>query len=100
MPNHEWSKWTNEPREEDPLVGPPAEESKKAIKPHEVRLQDGSPLYHVFLEKPDAPVIDVNDVRQAKQRLSRLIETNPEVVLQCQGFSGDDARNLLEKLEK
>lgn len=66
--------------------------------PYSVRLHGGEPVYYALLERGGNGVLDVNDVRAAKQKLSVAIERNPDAVLSCRDKTRDEARKILEGL--
>ncbi len=82
------------------LVGPRAHNRKEQeLTPQEVRLADGRPLYHALLENPDALVVLPDKAREAQQKLSEIIATNPEKALKCQGKTFEEAKAILESAE-
>ena len=82
-----------------PLIGPSNEDREQSPSPHTVQLAGGVPLYHALLENPDAPVVKLDEVREAKSRLSVIIEEHPEAALACAGKDPEEARRILEAAE-
>lgn len=83
-----------------PLIGPRSEDRlERNIMPEEVRLADGSPLYHLFLASNEAGVVDGVAVRDAKSELHRLISVDADSVLRCQGKTKVEALAILASLK-
>jgi len=85
---------------EEKLIGPRAHEREAKLDPHDVRLADDRPLYYVFLTNPETLVVSPDEVREAKQELSRKIEADPDRVLSCQGKTLEDAKEILESIKQ
>jgi len=77
------------------LIGPRAHERPQEFKPEDVRLNDGSPLYYIFLDHPTSLRLRPSEVEDAKNDLAYFIEKVPNKVLQCQGLSLEKAKQLL-----
>ena len=87
---------------EKPLIGPRAHERERELKPEDVRLESGQPLYYVFLENPnpDDGVLDQDDVQAAKSRLNSIIAIDKSGVLNLHGKTVEEARSELEAIER
>ncbi len=82
-----------------PLIGPSNEDREEGPSVHTVRLSNDAPLYHALLQDPEAPVVNLDEVREAKSRLAAIIDENPEAVLSCEGKTPEEAREILEAAE-
>lgn len=81
-----------------PLVQLQDESRERQPLPEDTRLKDGAPLYHVFLENPDAHVVNAHEVQTAKGELEKRIKQNRETVLQCQGKTREEALAILDSI--
>lgn len=66
--------------------------------PAELRLNDGSPLYHALLSNPNAPVTLSGEANDAKDRLAQAVAINPDAVKACQGKTRDEVSAALKKI--
>ena len=85
--------------EKESLIGPQAHERESKLTPEKVQLADGSPLYHVLLENPDAINLSAAEAQAAKRRLSEIISLDRDGVLSCQSKTREEAKSILESIE-
>lgn len=64
----------------------------------EPTLADGSGLHHAFLA--EKLVTSPQDNQDAKNRLEYIADFDPEGVIECAGKSPEEARKILEEIEK
>jgi len=65
----------------------------------DIRLDDKSPLYHVFINSSESGVIDTDQAQAAKNRLKELAKINPDKVQECAGKTAKEALAILENIE-
>lgn len=84
-----------------PLVGPRAHERKQRKNPWDVRVKEGDPLYYLLLPKGAAQhgYLRPDETREARKRLSGLIEQDRERVLSCQGKTREEALRILAEID-
>ena len=84
--------------ENEPLIGPNAYGRERNLTPEQVRLADGSPLYHALMAVAESGVADQEEVQRAKNELREIITTDPEIALSCQGKTAGEAREILRSI--
>lgn len=81
--------------ESDPLIGPNAYERERNLTPEQVKLADGSPLYHALLQTGETGVVSGDEAQRAQNELREIIAVDPEIALSCQGKTLEEAREIL-----
>lgn len=67
--------------------------------PEHIQLQDGKPLYHLFIDTANGPGFVSNDESEdAHERLRELFAIDREKVLSCDGKTEDEARKILDSI--
>jgi hypothetical protein len=87
--------------ENEPFVGPQADErGERQPDLHDIRLEKDVPLWYLFLNDPDAPVVSAGETNDAKSKLGHLISLNPDKIRECAGKSMEEARNIINNIEE
>ena len=84
---------------EGPLLGPQADERGPKLTIEDVRLANGSPLYHALLDNPDTPTLSTSEAQKAKSRLSIIASIDQGRVFSCHGKTLPEAKAILETIE-
>ena len=77
------------------IVSPKRNMASKEVKqdPKDIRLDDNTPIYHLFLEQQgNEPITNKDDVMAAKNKLAAY---DLETLRQCQGRNKEEAMEIL-----
>lgn len=66
--------------------------------PLDVRLNDGSPLYHALLNESTAGIVDKKDGENAREAVNEIARTHGKALLALQGKTKEEARAVLDSL--
>lgn len=66
---------------------------------NDIRLDDNSPLYHVFLNPSEEGVVDHDNAKMARNRVKELTKIDPDKVKECNGKTAIEALEILESIE-
>ncbi|EKD32700.1 MAG: hypothetical protein ACD_76C00162G0004 [uncultured bacterium] len=71
---------------------------KQETDPLQIRLNNGIPLYHLFLDNPDSPVVSPDNAYSAREKLRQLAETNPDAISKLNGATREEAERIIQEL--
>ena len=84
-------------KDDIPLIGPRYLEELNPA-PTDVRLNDGTPLYHLLIND-NRGVITAGEVHDAKNRLAELAAEHRQEILSCQNKTARQAKDILDALQ-